>query len=126
MKTMLKGLLAVAGVTLAMQAGAQVTFYSGEGFHGHSLFVDRPMRDLDRTDFNDRAQSAVVRNGSWQVCSDAHFEGHCAILRPREYPSLGRMGLDKRISSVRPVEQYGRADEGRDRPYEQRYDYDRR
>jgi len=121
MKAMLKGLLTVVGLAVAATAGAQVTFYSGEGFHGRSFTADGPMRDLDRTDFNDRASSAVVRNGRWQVCEDAHFEGRCVILRPGEYASLDRMGMSKRISSVRPVEQYGRADEGRAYS-ERRYD----
>jgi Beta/Gamma crystallin len=124
MKAIWKGLAAVAGLALAMQAGAQVTFYSGEGFHGRSLTVDRPMRDLDRTDFNDRASSVVVQNGRWQVCEDAYFEGRCVILRPGEYPSLDRMGMNNRISSVRPVETYGRAEEWQYRPYERRYEYD--
>jgi hypothetical protein len=124
MKAILKGFLAVAGLTLAVQAGAQVTFYSGEGFHGRSFTIDRPMRDLDRTDFNDRASSAVVQNGRWQVCDDAYFAGRCVILRPGEYPSLERMGMNNRISSVRPVEQVGRVEEWQTRPYERRYEYD--
>jgi hypothetical protein len=126
MHTMLKSLLAVAGLTLALPVAAQVTFYSGEGFHGHQLNVDRPMWDLDRTDFNDRASSAVVQGGRWQVCEDAHFRGRCVILRPGEYPSLDRMGMDKRISSIRPVENYGRADDRYSDRYAERrgYDYD--
>src|SRR6266508_4275647 len=104
MKAILKSLMAVTGLALAMQAGAQVTFYSGEGFHGRSFTADRPMRDLDRSGFNDRASSAVVQNGRWQVCEDAHFEGRCVVLRPGEYRSLDRMGMNNRISSVRPVE----------------------
>lgn len=103
MHTMLKGLIAVTGLGLALQAGAQVTFYSGEGFHGRQFFVDRPTSDLDRTDFNDRASSAVVQGGDWQVCEDARFQGHCMTLHPGEYPSLDRMGLNDRISSVRPL-----------------------
>jgi uncharacterized protein YcfJ len=112
MRTMVKTLLAIGGLTLAVQAGAQVTFYSGEGFHGREFYVDRPMWDLDRTDFNDRASSAVVQGGDWQVCEDAHFQGRCAILRPGEYPSLDRMGLNNQISSVRPAEGYGPAGYG--------------
>ena len=130
MHTVVKSLLAVAGLALAMQAAGQVTFYSGEGFHGRPFTVDRPMRDLDRTDFNDRASSAVVENGRWQVCEDSNFRGHCIVLRPGQYASLGRMGMDNRISSVRPIESYGRteerrdyygrADEGQYRPYDYR------
>ncbi len=110
MHTVLKSLLAATGLALAMQAAAQVTFYSGEGFHGRQLNVDRPMWDLDRTEFNDRASSAVVQSGGWQVCEDARFQGHCVVLRPGEYASLDRMGLNDRISSVRPVNSYGAAE----------------
>jgi uncharacterized protein YcfJ len=103
MHTILKSLLAMTGLALAMQAGAQVTLYSGEGFHGRQLDIDRPMWDLDRTDFNDRASSIVVQGGEWQACEDSHFHGRCVILRPGEYPSLDRMGMNDRISSIRPV-----------------------
>ena len=110
MNATIKTLLAVGAMALAAQAGAQVTLYSGEGFHGRQFRVDRPMWDLDRTDFNDRASSAVVQGGDWQVCEDARFQGRCAILHPGEYPSLEPTGLSNRISSIRPVESYGRAD----------------
>ncbi|HEY1342924.1 MAG TPA: beta/gamma crystallin-related protein, partial [Bryobacteraceae bacterium] len=63
MHTLPKGLLAATGLALAAHAGAQVTFYSDEGFHGRQFHVDRPTGDLDRTDFNDRASSAVVQGG---------------------------------------------------------------
>src|SRR5438067_12256569 len=61
------------------------------------------MWDLDRTDSNDRASSAVVRGGRWQACEDDHFPGRYVTLRPGDYPSLDRMGMNDRISSVRPV-----------------------
>ena len=110
MNAIVKTVLTVGGLAVATQAGAQVTLYSGDGFRGHELYVDRPMWDLDRTDFNDRASSAIVRGGEWQVCEDAHFQGHCTVLRPGDYANLGPMGLDDRISSIRPVGDYGRAD----------------
>jgi uncharacterized protein YcfJ len=47
-----------------------------------------------------------VHGGLWQLCEDSHFEGHCVTLRPGEYPSLDRMGLNDRISSARPAESY--------------------
>jgi uncharacterized protein YcfJ len=106
MHTILKSLVAVSGLALAMQAVAQVTLYEDEGFHGRQFFVDRPMGDLDRTDFNDRANSVVVQGGDWQFCSDSRFEGRCVVLRPGEYGSLREMGLSNRISSVRPVGGY--------------------
>jgi len=110
MHRILKGFVAVGGLALAMQAAAQVTLYEDEGFRGRQFFVDHPMWNLDRTDFNDRANSVVIENGSWQFCSDARFEGHCVVLRPGEYGSLREMGLADRVSSIRPVGQsYGAA-----------------
>src|SRR5206468_5752458 len=56
-----------------------------------------------RFGFNDRASSVVVDRGRWEVCEDARFEGRCVVLRPGSYDSLARMGMNNRISSVRPL-----------------------
>ncbi|HEX8010763.1 MAG TPA: beta/gamma crystallin-related protein [Casimicrobiaceae bacterium] len=103
--TFLKGLLAVTGVVVATSAAAQVTFYEGEGFRGTAFTVDRTLWDLDPYGFNDRASSVVVQGGSWQVCSDSRFQGRCVVLQPGNYPSLAQMGMERRISSVRAVEE---------------------
>src|ERR1700687_2107425 len=103
MKLTLKTLLGVAAIGLATQAAAQVTFYEGEGFRGRAFVADRTIWNFERTGFNDRARSAVVERGRWEVCEDARFEGRCTVLRPGNYESLAGMGMDKRISSVRPV-----------------------
>jgi hypothetical protein len=110
MRTALKTLLAVAGIALATQAGAQVRMFSERGFNGQEFNVTGPMRNLDRTGFNDKAESLIVQHGRWQVCEDAYFRGHCVTLQPGEYPSLGRIGLKDRVSSIRPIENYGRND----------------
>jgi len=103
MPRILKALVAVGGLAVAAQAAAQVTLYEGEGFHGRQFFVDHPMRDLDRTNFNDRANSVIVQGGDWQFCTDARFEGRCVVLHPGEYGSLREFGLSDRISSIRPM-----------------------
>jgi uncharacterized protein YcfJ len=104
--------LGVAGLLVATQAMAQITFYEGEGFGGQAFTADRTVWDLDRTGFNDRARSVVVNSGSWEVCSDARFEGRCVTLQPGNYDSLRSMGLDERISSVRPADRVARYDNG--------------
>jgi hypothetical protein len=60
--------------------------------------------------FNDRASSVIVRGGWWEACEDARFGGQCVTLRPGSYANLAAMGLNDRISSVRPVDRprYGR------------------
>jgi uncharacterized protein YcfJ len=88
----------------AAQAYAQVTFYSQEGFRGRSFVASGQVDNLDGTGFNDRASSAIVDHGQWQVCEDAFFRGRCIVLKPGQYPSLGSMGLDNAVSSLRRVQ----------------------
>lgn len=101
--------LAVAGAfACATAASAQVTFFEHEGFAGRSFTTDRPIGNLDRSAFNDRASSAVVRGGWWELCDDARFGGRCVTLRPGSYPNFAAMGLNDRVSSIRPAAGYGR------------------
>jgi uncharacterized protein YcfJ len=108
-----KTVLGIVGVVIAAHAAAQVTFYEREGFRGQSFTTDRPVWNMDRAGFDDRATSAVVAAGNWQVCEDPGFRGRCAVLQPGEYPNLREVGLNNDISSVRPAE--GRADYGSSR-----------
>ncbi|HVO86966.1 MAG TPA: beta/gamma crystallin-related protein [Casimicrobiaceae bacterium] len=127
----IKVMLGAVGLAMATHAAAQVTLYEDEGFHGRRFSTDRPVWNFDRSDFNDRASSLVVNGGRWEVCEDARFEGRCVTVGPGEYPSLRRMGLNDRISSVRPVNdrvgaydqpRYAVSDEYRARPNERLFD----
>lgn len=82
---------------------AQITFYEQQGFGGRSFVALDDIGNLTRYGFNDRASSAVVADGRWEVCEDSRFSGRCAILRPGRYPSLAAMGLNDRVSSLRSV-----------------------
>ncbi|MGA7985235.1 MAG: beta/gamma crystallin-related protein [Burkholderiales bacterium] len=95
--------MAVAGLAIAAQAAAQVTFYEREGFHGRSFTTQRQIGNFARYGFNDRASSAEVVGKRWEVCEDVRFRGRCMVLRPGRYPSLAAMGLNNRVSSVRSV-----------------------
>jgi len=102
----IKTKVAFAAITLALatQAMATITLYEGEGFRGRAVTIDRPVRDLDRMRFDDRAGSIIVDRGRWEVCERERFEGRCALLRRGHYDSLRAAGLDWRISSIRPAE----------------------
>jgi uncharacterized protein YcfJ len=104
MNKTLRMALGAAGLLVAVQAAAQVTFYERERFGGRSFNADREISNLERFGFNDKAASAVVDGGRWEVCEDARFSGRCVVLQPGRYNSLSDMGLKYQISSVRPVE----------------------
>ena len=101
----LKTAMGATALVLATQAAAQITFYEGEGFRGRAFTTDKQVWNFERYGFNDRASSVVVDHGRWEVCSDARFAGRCVVLRRGSYDSLSRLGLNDRISSVRPVNQ---------------------
>jgi uncharacterized protein YcfJ len=97
---------ALAGITtlaFAVHAAAQVTLHEQEGFQGRSFTSQERSPNLQRSGFNDRASSAIVVGQRWQACEDARFRGRCMVLRPGQYPSLAAMGLNDRVSSVRPL-----------------------
>lgn len=96
--------LAASLLVLAGHAGAQITFYEGEGYRGRAFTTDQGVANFDRTGFNDRASSVVVDRGRWEVCEDTRYRGRCVVLRRGSYQSLAGLGLENRISSVRAVD----------------------
>jgi len=116
MNAALRNALAVAGLALTTQAAAQITFYEHEGFAGRSFTTQKQIGNFERFGFNDRASSVVVQRDRWEVCEDMRFSGKCVVLRPGRYPSLGAMGLNDRVSSVRTVSRAARIDDQRYAP----------
>jgi len=103
MNSMLRTLLIAAGVAIAGQAAAEVTFFTQDGFQGRNFTANQTIPNLDRTGFNDRISSVIVRSGAWEVCTDAGFAGRCVVLRPGRYPNLAAAGIEDSISSIRPA-----------------------
>lgn len=102
MHKLLQRLLFLGGLAAAVAAGAQMTFWDGPGFAGRTFTANQTIPNFADFGYNDRASSAVIRSGTWQVCSDANFNGECQTFGPGDYPSLA-WGLNNRISSGRRV-----------------------
>jgi uncharacterized protein YcfJ len=101
MKRFQIAIFGLGAALLAPLSSAQVTLYEQEGFRGRTFTANGPIYNLDKLGFNDRASSMIVDRGDWQVCEDMDFRGRCIVLRPGQYPSLGAMGMNNRISSLR-------------------------
>ena len=103
-------LLAVMAIGFATAAAlavtaAEITFYEYPGFSGQSITLRGYTANFAEVGFIDRASSIVVRSGTWQVCTDAAFQGACATLTRGEYRTLdGKFA--GRISSARDVGSY--------------------
>ena len=106
-RTLLAGALLIAGASVTASA-ADLTLYGRQDFRGRELRANDTIVNLEHSGFNDRASSAVIRDGVWQLCENARFRGQCVTLGPGEYPSLRAMGLNNRVSSAREVRDWSR------------------
>jgi uncharacterized protein YcfJ len=103
MKTFTSTAVLIATLAFTAQASAQITLYENNDFGGRTLTATRSLSNLSSNGFNDRASSVVVTKDRWEVCEDANFNGRCVVLRQGNYASLSAMGLNDRLSSIRPV-----------------------
>jgi len=94
---------ALCAMAYSAPASARVTFYENDDFQGASFSTNRQVSSFPNIGFNDRASSIVVTEGRWEVCDNVRFGGACRVLRMGSYPSLRAMGMNDRISSVRPL-----------------------
>ena len=81
---------------------AELTLFAGPHFRGPDHTINGAADNLERSGFNDRAESVVVRSGRWEVCSDSDFRGYCTVLEPGDYALLNGP-LYRRISSAREI-----------------------
>ncbi|MGH8713678.1 MAG: beta/gamma crystallin-related protein [Casimicrobiaceae bacterium] len=107
MKRSFTRIVVAAGLALAatVALAGEIVLFENPGFGGRRLTLRNNVADFDRSSFNDRAESIVVRDGVWEVCTDARFSGRCVRLQPGEYPNL-QESLNHSISSAREVAQY--------------------
>ena len=88
MRQRLSLLLGCIAVAAAFQASAQVRLFEHDGFAGRSVNVTRPVRDMSRLGFNDKASSVVGRGGRWTL-----YEPHQEPLRQ---PAAGALSAAER------------------------------
>ncbi len=90
------------GVGGGNSGGPAITLFESQGMTGRSVTLGGPVANFDDLRFNDRASSAIVVRGTWQICTDANFSSNCETLRPGRYENIG--GVTGRASSARPID----------------------
>jgi Beta/Gamma crystallin len=93
--------------------GGSLVLYSDKRFRGQERRVVGPTSSLGS--YNDRAESVRVNGGVWELCEDNDY-GKCRTV-DRDLPDLGSIGLNKRLSSARPLYGGGRRGRGGDDGY---------
>jgi len=79
---------------------APVFLFTDDDFEGRSVGIYGPtnLRDVG---FNDKADSIVIQQGTWIVCTKRDLEGKCDVLGQSVY-DLDDIDLDDNISSIAP------------------------
>lgn len=80
---------------------ASLDLYGQPDFRGRSVRLNDNVANLGEVNFDGRASSVVVHDGTWQLCSEPNFRGQCGVFRPGEYSQIA--GLDDRVSSARQL-----------------------
>ena len=96
------GLWSLLALAAAAPAAAQLVLYEDADFQGRAYTAATRTPSLAAARFENRASSAVVRSGRWQLCSEPDFSGRCIQLSPGSYAALRDFGMHDRVSSVRP------------------------
>ena len=90
--------LLVAGSAYA----GEISLFSGTNFRGGELTLQGSASNLERSGYNDRVESVIVRSGRWEACTDANFSGQCIVMDPGNYAML-HSPVFRSISSLREV-----------------------
>ena len=88
-------------VVIAPTGEARIVLYARTRGGEQSRGLTSTLRDLDRVNFGDRADAAMVFGGVWRVCDGTRGRGECTELAPGRYDTLGQ--LDGRVNSVELV-----------------------
>jgi Beta/Gamma crystallin len=78
-----------------------IVLYDDPFFRGNSLPLEGPVDNLRSRNFHDRAESVRVISGRWEICAEPGFR-RCQIV-DRDVTQLSGLGMNKKLSSVRPV-----------------------
>lgn len=83
-------------------ASGTLQLFADIRFSGDRRAFNSPVPDLARIGFNNRAESLRLSRGqAWEVCSQANYRD-CTVVNT-DWADLSSLGLNRRISSLRPL-----------------------
>lgn len=96
---MKKFFVLAAALAAAPVLADQITLYEGPNMRGRSVSLNRTTPNLGYLGFENRASSAYITDGRWELCTEPYFKGQCRTYGPGQQPSLG--GQSYKVSSAR-------------------------
>jgi hypothetical protein len=80
---------------------SDIELFARDDYGGARHLVDGSQADLPPQLMRSPAESVVIAQGKWELCSEPQFNGKCVTLGPGKYASLQMYGLDEGAASVR-------------------------
>lgn len=81
-----------------------LVLYSEDQYQGTAAPFEGEQGNLSDSGWNNQAESLSIRAGDiWEVCAETEFKD-CKRV-DSNVPDLGKLGLNKKISSIRPIHQ---------------------
>jgi Beta/Gamma crystallin len=94
------GLFAASIISVSAWAG-EIVLYEHGRFRGRAETYFNQVQDLAQMRFANDVSSVIVRQGTWELCSEPGFRGECKVLEPGEYSQID--SLNDRVRSVREL-----------------------
>lgn len=89
--------------------GPTILLFKDSNYRGRMVVLTGALSNFKSIDFNDQVSSAIVLNGSWELCQDKDFGGNKWVVSPNggsnkngRYPHADPFCQDC-ISSAKPV-----------------------
>jgi hypothetical protein len=109
----LRSLIVMTLVAWARTAGAsELWLFEHEDYRGRQFPAVASAPNLDNGNFSDRASSARIASGQWQLCSEPYFRGRCVTLGAGDYGSRDAIGLPAGVASARDLWDHDRGGAG--------------
>jgi hypothetical protein len=89
---------------IAQSTNGSLVLYSEDEYQGTAAPFEAEQSNLAGAGWNNQAESLSIRAGDiWEVCEETDFKD-CKRI-DSNVPDLGKLGLNKKISSIRPIHQ---------------------
>jgi len=89
---------------IAQSTKGSLVLYSEDEYQGTAAPFEAEQSNLAGGGWNNQAESLSIRQGDvWEVCAETDFKD-CKRI-DSNVPDLGKLGLNKKISSIRPIVQ---------------------
>lgn len=93
--------LGIASLIALPALAGEIKLFEHSRFRGRSETYFNQVPDLAQMRFANEASSLIIKQGTWELCSQPNFRGDCQVYEPGEYSQIDN--LNDRVRSIREL-----------------------